>query len=191
MATQSVHTCLKGFIKSESFGYNMKGYFNFGDRELTDHEARLMVNYGVSKGYRCEDDIPGNEVEKILKEHENDKVLTVQIKKEWFDKIVSGEKTEEYREIKSYWVRRIFDMSRAKVGADTIALALQHDVIIDRKDMFKEHGKALTHVLFICGRNNQSPRIEKEIVSITIGKPQKGLCPDSWLNQEFFIIKFK
>lgn len=29
MAKQSVHTCLKGFIKSESFGYNMKGYFNF------------------------------------------------------------------------------------------------------------------------------------------------------------------
>lgn len=36
-----------------------------------------------------------------------------------------------------------------------------------------------------------SPRIEKEIESITIGKPKKGLCPDKWLDTEFFIIKFK
>lgn len=38
---------------------------------------------------------------------------------------------------------------------------------------------------------NGSPRIEKEIDSITIGKPKKGLCPDKWLDTEFFIIKFK
>lgn len=31
----------------------------------------------------------------------------------------------------------------------------------------------------------------KEIESITIGKPKKGLCPDKWLDTEFFIIKFK
>ena len=32
---------------------------------------------------------------------------------------------------------------------------------------------------------------EKEIESISIGKPKKGLCPDKWLDTEFFIIKFK
>lgn len=48
-----------------------------------------------------------------------------------------------------------------------------------------------THVLFINGYRKDSPRIEKEIVSITIGKPKKGLCPDKWLDTEFFIIKFK
>lgn len=31
----------------------------------------------------------------------------------------------------------------------------------------------------------------KEIESITIGKPKKGLCPGKWLDHEFFIIKFK
>lgn len=31
----------------------------------------------------------------------------------------------------------------------------------------------------------------KEIECITIGKPKKGLCPDKWLDTEFFIIKFK
>ena len=33
--------------------------------------------------------------------------------------------------------------------------------------------------------------IEKEIESIIIGKPKKGLCPDEWLDTECFIIKFK
>ena len=119
------------------------------------------------------------------------KVLTLIVNKQWFDMIVSGEKNEEYREIKPYWVRRILDMSRAKVGADTMSLALKYDVIRDRKYIFKEYGKVLTHVLFINGYNKDSPRIEKEIESITIGKPKKGLCTDKWLDTEFFIIKFK
>lgn len=120
-----------------------------------------------------------------------EKVLTLTVSKQWFDMIVTGEKTEEYREIKPYWVRRIFDMSRALVGADTISLALQHNVIRDRKDIFKECAKHLTHVLFVNGYRKDSPRVKKEIVSISIGKPKKGMCPDKWLNTEFFIIKFK
>lgn len=51
--------------------------------------------------------------------------------------------------------------------------------------------KPYTHVLFINGYRKDSPRIEKEIESITIGKPKEGLCPDKWLDTEFFIIKFK
>lgn len=31
-------------------------------------------------------------------------MLTFNVKKEWFDKIKSGEKTHEYREVKPYWV---------------------------------------------------------------------------------------
>lgn len=33
-------------------------------------------------------------------------MLTLPIKKKWFDMIKSGEKKEEYREIKPYWTRR-------------------------------------------------------------------------------------
>ena len=32
--------------------------------------------------------------------------LVLPIKKKWFDMICSGEKTEEYREIKPYWTKR-------------------------------------------------------------------------------------
>lgn len=34
-------------------------------------------------------------------------MLILPIKKKWFDMIKSGEKKEEYREIKSYWTERI------------------------------------------------------------------------------------
>ena len=34
--------------------------------------------------------------------------LHLPIKKQWFDMILSGEKTEEYREIKPYWFARIW-----------------------------------------------------------------------------------
>lgn len=48
-----------------------------------------------------------------------------------------------------------------------------------------------SHVLFKNGYYDDSPKVEKEIESITIGKPKKGLCPGKWLDHEFFIIKFK
>lgn len=35
-------------------------------------------------------------------------MLTLPIKKKWFDMIASGEKKEEYREIKPYWTKRLF-----------------------------------------------------------------------------------
>ena len=33
-------------------------------------------------------------------------MLTIPIKKEWFDMIKSGEKPEEYREMSPYWTKR-------------------------------------------------------------------------------------
>lgn len=37
------------------------------------------------------------------------KTLTLSLKKKWFDKIKSGEKLEEYREITDYYRKRFFD----------------------------------------------------------------------------------
>ena len=37
--------------------------------------------------------------------------LRLTLKKKWFDMIARGEKTEEYREIKPYWIKRLrFDI---------------------------------------------------------------------------------
>ena len=121
------------------------------------------------------------------------KVLTLTVSKQWFDMIVAVEKTEEYREIKPYWVARLFQNNSNIVDVQNLASALA-----GRTDLLKKYIdaqrivlKQYTHVLFINGYRKDSPRIEKEIVSITIGKPKKGLCPDKWLDTELFIIKFK
>ena len=37
------------------------------------------------------------------------KILELNLKKKWFDMILSGEKKEEYREIKPYWISRLMD----------------------------------------------------------------------------------
>ena len=102
------------------------------------------------------------------------KILKLTINKEWFSRILSGEKTEEYREIKPYWAHRLIE-------------GHNQGMWVSGESYFKPY----THVLFINGYRKDSPRIEKEIDSITIGKPKKGLCPDKWLDTEFFVIKFK
>ena len=121
------------------------------------------------------------------------KVLTLTVSKQWFDMIVSGEKTEEYREIKPYWVARLFQNNSNIVDVRNFASALagRTDLLKGYIDAQRIVLKPYTHVLFINGYRKDSPCIEKEIESITIGKPKKGLCPDKWLDTEFFIIKFK
>ena len=113
------------------------------------------------------------------------KVLTLTVSKQWFDKIVSGEKTEEYREIKPYWASRLVNQ-QAKSG----------EVLFDEfggycRVIGKLEYKPYTYVRFFHGYAKNRPWIEKKIESISIGKPKKGLCPDKWIDTEFFIIKFK
>ena len=119
------------------------------------------------------------------------KVLILTVSKQWFDMIVAGEKKEEYREIKPYWVKRIIDVRNLHRGTAYILRCLKYNDPMLKNDIIFQLGIPYTHVLFINGYRKDSPRIEKEIESITIGKPQKGLCPDKWLDTEFFIIKFK
>lgn len=45
-----------------------------------------------------------------------DKVLHCVLKKQWFEKIKSGEKTHEYREVKKYWGKRICLHEKREIG---------------------------------------------------------------------------
>ena len=113
--------------------------------------------------------------------------------------IVAGEKEEEYRIIKGYWAKRLLlvrselEEPFSKLDKD---LSEKWDSISPGMAKYcfnSPYYKTVpfTHVLFINGYRKDSPRIEKEIESITIGKPKKGMCPDKWLDTEFFVIKLK
>ena len=83
------------------------------------------------------------------------------------------EKTEEYREIKPYWIKRL--TTNCEVAYDVAEKTYCGNVLY----------RPYTNVLFINGYRKDRPRIEKDIESITIVNHKKGLCP------EFFVIKFK
>lgn len=113
--------------------------------------------------------------------------------------IVAGEKEEEYRIIKGYWAKRLLlvrselEEPFSKLDKD---LSEKWDSISPEMAKYcfnSPYYKTVpfTHVLFINGYRKDSPRIEKEIESITIGKTKKGMCPDKWLDTEFFVIKLK
>lgn len=42
-------------------------------------------------------------------------MLIFSMKKEWYEKIKNGEKTIEYREVKPYWIKRIFNEIERKL----------------------------------------------------------------------------
>lgn len=121
------------------------------------------------------------------------KVLTLTVSKQWFDMIAAGEKTEEYRTIKDYWTVRLYDVFAKNPTKYLMDKKISGDIDYLKLMIRCNHfiAKQYTHVLFINGYRKDSSRIEKEIKSITIGKPQSGLCPKEFENKEFFIIKFK
>ena len=112
--------------------------------------------------------------------------------------IVAGEKTEEYRAIKSYWINRLI---QAKYGGSDeyrkVTMHPEFDMFISNsklKELLEKKTARFipyTYVSFFNGYAKNRRWIDKEIESISIGKPKKGLCPDKWLDTEFFIIKFK
>lgn len=129
------------------------------------------------------------------------KILTLAVSKQWFNMIVAGEKTEEYRIIKDFWMSRLL-LIKDEESKDLDKYVKLHidktfDMLIDIDTIKEELNNGtmkfvpFTHVLFKNGYYYDSQKVEKEIESICIGKPKKGMCPDKWLDTEFFIIKFK
>ena len=138
-------------------------------------------------------------LKKAVSDWDKKKVLILTVSKQWFDMIVAGEKKEEYREIKGYWVKRLFLLwnedtcTNEKIPTHCVKNWDSISPEMANYCINSPYYRAIpyTHVLFINGYCKDSPRIEKEIANISIGKPKKGLCPDKWLDTEFFIIKFK
>lgn len=129
------------------------------------------------------------------------KVLTLTVSKQWFDMIVAGKKTEEYRIIKDFWMSRLLLIKDEEYKDldkyDKLHIGKTFEMLIDIDTIKEKLNDGImkfvpfTHVLFKNGYYDDSPKVEKEIESISIGKPKKGMCPFKWLYTDFFIIRFK
>lgn len=104
--------------------------------------------------------------------------LMIPIKKEWFDMIVAGEKKEEYREIKPYWVRRLvgnWHQWRTLEGHYRHELLMRHNA--DR-------------IIFKNGYQKNARTATVEWKSLRVDTPVPKWCPsDTDYTKNVFVIE--
>ena len=122
------------------------------------------------------------------------RTLDLVLRKKWYDMIDSGEKTEEYREIKPYWVRRLLepidlfgrDYCKAESFDTDFSGWCEFIVPKDIRDGVIEF-KDFTHVTFHLGYSKDRPSMTFAIKKIIIdeGKEEWGAFP----GETYFVIK--
>ena len=91
-------------------------------------------------------------------------MLTLPIKKKWFDMILSGEKKEEYREIKPYYTSRFRHIWQGSLIG----------------------GKARRKICFRNGYSRKSPTFVATVtLDVGQGKPEWGAEP----GKEYYVLK--
>lgn len=99
------------------------------------------------------------------------KVLTLPLKRKWYDMISSGEKREEYREVTEYWNKRLCVL------------------LIDNVDRYFriKHFDAVTFTLGYPKKADATRRMTFKIkdISVDYGKPEWGA--NEW--KKYFVIR--
>lgn len=100
--------------------------------------------------------------------------ITLILTKKWFDLILSGEKLEEYREIKPYWLRRLVDNWED----------------YDDSHVFEgEYRKAYGFIKFKNGYGADVPSFFIEWKGLEVKTPEPGWAPDEFLGKKYFALK--
>lgn len=113
-------------------------------------------------------------------------ILDLILKHKYYDMIDSGEKTEEYREIKSYWIKRIMKCSKwcCVNCANGVFYCLIPNRCINTYDFCNISG-GFTHVRFHRGYTSTTMTFEIKGISIGQGREEWGAPKD----KKVFIIK--
>lgn len=98
------------------------------------------------------------------------KILKLTLKKKWFDMILSGEKKEEYREMKTYWNTRLSFL----------------DISSGNPYLYERVFNKFTHIEFSNGYGSKVPKILIECKGIEINKGKQEWGAE--LNAEYFVI---
>ena len=133
-------------------------------------------------------------------------VLYLPVSSVWFRMIKDGAKRVEYRNITERWIKRLFEVlvssteEMIKVAVISNKLAKYYaDPSEENRTRLKwdiENGNLrprYEYVEFTEGypkKDDEERRARYKIVSIYIDYPQKGLCPDEFLSNEYICIEF-
>lgn len=105
------------------------------------------------------------------------RILTLTLKKKWFDMILTGKKKEEYREVKDYWMKRIAGINGCGTGYNYHLLALAG---------FNEIKKDIDIIVFKNGYSKNAPMIEVVCKGVVVGVgKRKWGAPD----YRIFVLK--
>lgn len=126
------------------------------------------------------------------------KPLQLVLKKKWYDMILSGEKKEEYREIKPYWVSRLVDWSDYPKESHDEHKYITENIVYDIEqghnglDVLKSYFskfKTFHYVQFRNGysKDGRSMLRESNGISIGEGRPEWG----AEKGKKYFVIKLK
>lgn len=105
------------------------------------------------------------------------KTLHLTLKKKWFDMTETGEKPDEYREIKPYWIKRLCDDHNGCIGGD----------FMDAHKVKSYTFKSFDNVKAVNGYGNNRPSWTRKFIGIEIdtGNPEWGAEP----GKKYFVIK--
>lgn len=112
----------------------------------------------------------------------NMKILDLVLIGIWYDMIESGEKPEEYRQIKPYWEKRLLDYEAIKRD---YKMLMFRRFLVGKGINPLEYPRGFTHVRFHRGYTNTTMLFECKGITIGKGNPQWGAPTD----KEVFIIK--
>ncbi len=123
-------------------------------------------------------------------------ILHLPISEPWFSKTVTGEKTEEYREISLYWLRRLLDYSDMPMEEPDEWKKVAEDILDDinsghkAADVIKTYFCKLrkfdiTRLVNGYGANRPTLDIECKGIRIGRGRPEWGAPTD----RDVFIIE--
>lgn len=100
--------------------------------------------------------------------------------------IASGEKKEEYREIKEYWIKRLLMDVEVKNNSDIFTYPVLSRHIKEKSDLISFSTIEFDTVTFRHGYGKNAPTIVIPIESIEVG-PAKPEWSDNWQGNVFII----
>lgn len=116
-------------------------------------------------------------------------MLTFNLKKEWFEKIKSGEKTHEYREQTKYWIKRISNLFINAEVKRQFLISIEAGFTFESK---KKYLKDKGIIIFACGypkKENKAKRLLAKIKNIRTNID--GNESDLEINEPVFDIEFE
>lgn len=114
-------------------------------------------------------------------------MLTFNLKKEWFEKIKSGEKTHEYRVMSEHWNKRFTNLFK-KNGA-IVALNSLRRSIINGKSTELYPDFPIEFVLGYAKKNDTNKRLKGHMICLTT--QVNGLKTDLKINKPVYDIEFE